>query len=201
MSANQTDSQQSVELNRPSIPGERRFHLSKRNTTRLAIISLLLFSFAMAYYLGFASGIYYASLHQTPATPSAPAYAYPALAVSTPPETPQKGLPYTARSVYGVILASGMKTHDVRYTNGWSCCVSYEPEGKMIFWSDTYELDVVEIAVFATPAEAKQVTNELLESSVGFSAMSKNLCLFYYRSSISKAHLSAYMKAITQECH
>ncbi|EFH79915.1 hypothetical protein [Ktedonobacter racemifer] len=200
MSTNQADSQQSVELTRQSISGERQPLLSKRNTTRLAIISLLLFSFVMVYYLGFASGVYYASRHQTPAVPSASEYSYPALAVSNPPETPQAGLPYTARSVYGAILASGQKTHDVKYTNGWLCCVSYEPEGKMVFWSDTYELDVVEIAVFATPAEARQVASDLIKNSAGFSALSQNLCLFYYRSSISKEHIAKYMTVINQVC-
>lgn len=201
MDIDQGSSYQPEEFIKPSITRQRQLLFTKRYGKTLIIIFLLFFGLMLGYRLGFADGTINALLHPTPTAPSATEYSYPAFLVSTPPDAPQAGLPYTAKSVYDAILASGIKTHDVRYTNGWSCCVSYEPEGKMIFWSETDELDVVEIAVFATPAEAKQVITELVKSAAGFSATSKNLCLLYYRSSISKAHISNYMKALAQVCH
>jgi hypothetical protein len=79
----------------------------------------------------------------------------------------------------------------VMYSNGWGCCVTYQPEGKMVLWEESYGV-VLEIATFATPIEAKTDASDLLTNSAGYSTYTKNLCLFFYDHSISKAHLTGY---------
>ncbi|WP_201382386.1 hypothetical protein [Ktedonobacter sp. SOSP1-52] len=137
------------------------------------------------------------SPHQT-TTPSSASH-YPAFLVSNPPETPQPGLPYTARNVYEAFLAAGMKMTDVKKSNGWACCVTYQPEGKLVVWEETYG-EVLEIAVFATSAEAHTVAPDLLAHSAGYSVSTTHACLFFYHHALAKAHLADYTRVLSKVC-
>lgn len=88
---------------------------------------------------------------------------------------------------------------DVMDSNGWACCVTYQPEGKMVVWEVAYGV-VLEIATFTTPGEAKTDASDLLRHSAGYSVSTKNLCLFFYDDSLSPALLTDYMTAISTVC-
>ncbi len=124
---------------------------------------------------------------------------YPAFLLSNPPLPPQAGLPYTSRTVYDAFLAAGIKMNDVEYTDGWACCATYQPEGRMVSWEESYGV-VLEIATFATPIEAKTDANDLLTNSAGYSVYTRNLCLFFYDNSLSKAHITDYIAVMSEVC-
>ena len=170
---------------------------SKQSNRRL-VGALLIFCCLIGVFSGgFFVGMQAVSSNRTPTSHSVSHY--PAFFVSNPPETPQPGLPYAARNVYDTFLATGMKVSDVMYSNGWGCCVTYQPEGKIVVWEESYGV-VLEIATFATPGEAKKDAYDLLTNSAGYSTYTRNLCLFFYDYSISKAHLTNYMTAMSTVC-
>ncbi|HVB24450.1 MAG TPA: hypothetical protein VNG51_21105 [Ktedonobacteraceae bacterium] len=171
--------------------------LWKQNNKKHVRILLVLYSIILAFGAGVFVGMQVALPKQT--STSQPVSHYPAFFVSTPPDTPQANLPYTARNVYAAIIATRIKMTDVTYSNGWGCCITYQPEGKMIVWEEGYGV-VLEIATFATPGEAKTDAHDLLKSSAGYSVYTRNLCLFFYDHSISQAHLTDYMIAIAKVC-
>jgi len=113
--------------------------------------------------------------------------------------TPRAGLPYSAETVYDAFLAAGIKTSDVQYADGWYLYATYQPEGKLVTWEASYGV-VLEIATFANPSEVKIDASDLLKHSTGYSVYTKNLCLFFYDSSISDANRAAYMAVISHVC-
>ena len=124
---------------------------------------------------------------------------YPASTSYSVHPTPLPGLPYTAESVYDAFLAAGIKTSDVEYADGWYHYATYQPEGKLITWEEAYGI-VLEIATFATPIEVKTDATDLLNSSSSYSVYTRNLCLFFYDSSIVDAHIAAYEKIMSKVC-
>jgi hypothetical protein len=195
MSTDPTDSHKPIELAQ-SIYQKVPF-FSKQSNRRLVGVLLIFCCLIVVFSGGFLAGMQAVSPNRTPA--SQPVSQYPAFLVSNPPEAPQAGLPYTASNVFDTFLAKGMKMSDVTYTNGWACCVTYQPEGKMVYWEESYGV-VLAIATFATPSEAKTDAHDLLTNSAGYSTYTKNLCLFFYDHSISKAHLTDYMTAMSTVC-
>ncbi len=135
-------------------------------------------------------------LNRTPASQSKSSY-FPVFLSSYSP--PQAGLPYTSTTVYDTFLAVGIKMNTVQYNDGWSCCVAYQPEGKIVSWEESYGV-VVEIATFATPTEAETDANDLLTNSSGFSVYTRNLCLLFYDNSISNTSLAHYITAMSVAC-
>ena len=195
MSTDPTDSHKPIELVQ-SIYQKMPF-FSKLSNRRLVGILLIFCCLIVVFSGSFFAGMRAFSPNRTPA--SQPVSHYPAFLVSNPPEAPQAGLPYTARNVFDTFLATRMKMSDVTSSNGWACCITYQPEGKMIVWEESYGV-VLEIATFATPSEAKTDAYDLSTNSAGYSTYTKNLCLFFYDHSISKAHLTDYMTAISTVC-
>lgn len=124
---------------------------------------------------------------------------YPASISYSLHPTPQAGLPYSAETVYDAFLAAGIKASDVQYADGWYLYATYQPEGKLVTWEESYGV-VLEVATFAKPSEAKTDASDLLKHSTGYSVYTKNLCLFFYDSSISDAHRAAYMEVISRVC-
>jgi hypothetical protein len=124
---------------------------------------------------------------------------YPAFIVSTPPTTPPAGLPRTAQAVFNAFQTTGIHVSDIMYNYGWDCCVTYQPEGGLISWEESYAV-VLEIATFTSSAEAKTDASDLLKNSAGYSVMTKNTCLFFYDSSISQAHRATYTTVLAKMC-
>lgn len=124
---------------------------------------------------------------------------YPASISYSLHPTPQVGLPYSAEAVYDAFLIAGIKTSDVQYADGWYLYTTYQPEGKLVMWEESYGV-VLEIATFANTGEAKTDASDLLKHSAGYSVYTKNLCLFFYDSSISDAHRVAYIAVISRVC-
>jgi hypothetical protein len=124
---------------------------------------------------------------------------YPASISYSLHPTPQPALPYSAETVYDAFLAAGIKTSDVQYADGWYLSATYQPEGKLVRWEESYGV-VLEIATFALPIEAKTDASDLLKDSVGYSVYTRNLCLFFYDSSISDAQRAAYLAVISRVC-
>lgn len=124
---------------------------------------------------------------------------YPALISYSLHPTPQPGLPYSAETIYKAFLAAGIKAGDTQYADGWYRSATYQPEGKLVLWEESYGV-VLEIATFATPIEAKTDASDLLKNSSGYSVYTRNLCLFFYDSSISDAHRDAYLAIIERIC-
>ncbi|GCE20042.1 hypothetical protein [Dictyobacter kobayashii] len=87
----------------------------------------------------------------------------------------------------------------INYSYGWACCVTYQPEGKLIGWQESYGVEL-EIATFATSAEAKTDASDLLKHSVGYSVYVRNLCLFFYDHSISKDQFTGYSTVLSAVC-
>ena len=196
MSTDPTDSHKPIELAQSIY--QRVPFFSKQSNRRLIGAPLIFCCLIVVFSGGFFAGMQAVSPNRTPASQPVSHY-YPAFLVSNPPEAPQAGLPYTARNVFDTFLATGMKMSDVTYSNGWACCVTYQPEGKIVYWEESYGV-VLEIATFATSSEAKTDANDLLTNSAGYSTYTKNLCVFFYDHSVSKAHLTDYMTAMSTVC-
>lgn len=124
---------------------------------------------------------------------------YPAFLVSAPSVTPQVSPPYTALTVFNAFRTRDKHVGGINYSYGWACCVTYQPEGKLIGWQESYGVEL-EIATFATPAEVKTDANDLLKHSVGYSVYTRNSCLFFYDQSISKTQLTDYSAVLSTAC-
>ena len=135
--------------------------------------------------------------HQTSPSTSVPKR-YPAFLVSTI-GTPASSPPYTSETVFRFFQTTGKPIRAIISSNGWECCVTYQPEGKLIGWQESYGVEL-EIATFATPVEAKTDASDLLKSSAGFSVFTRNLCLFFYDNSISKAQFAEYSAVLLKAC-
>ncbi len=173
---------------------------SSRRSRRPVIAFLFVIIFLSGTFFGWTlNGLLPRAFHQTSVSQTPVEQQYPAFLVSTPPATPRAGLPYTAQTVFRAFHTTGIHVSDIISSYGWDCCVTYQPEGDLIGWEESYAV-VLEIATFATPNEAKTDATDLLKNSYGYSVITRNLCLFFYDSSISQVHLAIYTAVLSRMC-
>ncbi|MDQ2902429.1 MAG: hypothetical protein M3Y81_02620 [Chloroflexota bacterium] len=200
MSADQTDHHMPIE---PIFTPPRRFFIA---STILSYVIVFVAGMFFAWLLNDSVDLFFhqtsvsSSVFSSVSSPSVSAQkSYPAFLVSTPPAIPEAGLAYTAQTVFNDFRTTDRDVSGIIYSYGWQCCVTYQPEGKLIGWQETYGVEL-EIATFATTAEVKKDASDLLKNSVGYGVSTRNLCLFFYDSSISKAQLADYSAVLSRAC-
>lgn len=125
------------------------------------------------------------------------------IATSTPivtsitPTLPTTGTkaPYTASQIISHFYQAGLAPQFTNIDTNWSCC-QYYPEGGAAYWSDLQTGISMDLATFASIAEAQIDAKNLVDK--GYSAYVVNYCLLSYGGNPS--NVSSYLNIMNQTC-